>query len=88
MNPWPQLVIADLDGWGHMAGGEWGMMVFGLMFMTLLVALVVWLFWSTSRRTEASAATGRGALDVLDARYARGEIDRDDYLERKADLER
>jgi putative membrane protein len=29
---------------------------------------------------------GRSALDQLDERYARGEIDREEYLERKKDI--
>ncbi|MEE8407317.1 MAG: SHOCT domain-containing protein [Acidimicrobiia bacterium] len=30
----------------------------------------------------------RGAGDILDGRYARGEIERDEYLQRKNDLEK
>ncbi|MSO65217.1 MAG: SHOCT domain-containing protein [Alphaproteobacteria bacterium] len=30
--------------------------------------------------------THHEALDVLDARYAKGELDREDYMRRKADI--
>ena len=79
-------VLADADGWGHMGGWGWGMAVFGMVFMTLLIVLVVWLVWTTAGRPASPSRSGRHALDMLDERYARGEIDRDEYLERKTDL--
>jgi putative membrane protein len=82
-------VIADADGWGHHMGEwGWGMAIFGWLFMALLVVLVVWLIWTVARRPELPRSDRPHALDVLADRYARGEIDRDQYLERKADLER
>lgn len=80
------VVVADTVGWGHMGGWGWGMAVFGWLFMTLLVAAVLWAVWS--RRSEP-LRTGPGrAQELLDERYARGELDRDEYLERRADLAR
>lgn len=38
--------------------------------------------------TPAPPPGGAGALDILNARYARGEITREDYLRMRADLER
>ncbi len=77
---------ADADGWGHMGGWGWGMAVFGWLFMAALVGLIVWLISSVVRRPESNRSSN--AFDILDARYARGEIDRDEYFERKADLDR
>lgn len=82
------LVSADADGWGHMGGWGWGMALFGWVFMVLVVALVVWAIWSSPGRSETPGRRRRGALDVLDERYARGEIERDEYLQRRDDLER
>ena len=81
------LVLADTTGWGHMGDMGWGMAIFGWVFMTLIVTLVVWLIWSTGRRPEPGVHGGRRALNLLDERYARGDIDRDEYMERKSDLE-
>ena len=72
--------------WGYDHGA--GLMGFGMVLLWLIpIALLGWLF--------AKAASGRGGKDeapqsareILDARYARGEIGRDEYLERRADLE-
>ena len=77
-------VLADPHGWGHMNGWGWGMAVFGWVFMALVVVAIVWLVRSVGQ--GGGQPVRRSALDVLDERYARGEIERDEYLERRADL--
>jgi putative membrane protein len=64
------------------------MAIFGLVFMVLMVVLVAWLIWLATRRPGSSRDGRRGAVDLLDERYARGEIDRDEYLQRKSDLDK
>jgi putative membrane protein len=59
----------------------WGFM--GLAFWILLVALIVLLVRGT--RTPARDSGG-GAVSLLEERYARGEITREDFLERRAVL--
>ena len=81
-------VLADGDGLGHMGGWGWGMALFGLLFMTVVVLLIAWVIWSTTRRAEPGGRTPSRAVELLDERYARGELDRDQYLEQRADLER
>ena len=74
-------------GWGHMGSWAWGMALLGLLFTLLVVGLVVWLVvYSTGGRRD-TATTTKGPLDVLEERYARGEIDREEYLEKRSDLE-
>lgn len=68
-------------GVSHMGGA---MSVYGWLVMGLIAFLVVWLVWSF---TVDARPRGR-ALEMLDERYARGEIDRDAYLERKRDIAR
>ena len=80
------VLSADAGSWSHMGGWGWGMAIFGLLFMMLMVSLVVWLIWLATRRPGSSHAGRRGAADLLDERYARGEIDSDEYLERKSNL--
>ena len=81
-------VLADGDGLGHMGGWGWGMTIFGWLFMTMVVVLVGWLIWSTTRRAEPGGRTVSRAGELLDERYARGELNRDQYLEQAADLAR
>ena len=83
-------------GWGmdHMAGYGWaaatGMMLWSLFWLAVLVALVV-LAWRTlsSRplefRSSAPEPTAQ-ALSILAERYARGEIDHDEYIQRRETL--
>ncbi len=84
-----ELVLsAHAEGWLHMGGWGWGMAIFGLVFMVLIVVFVAWLIWLATRRSGSFRDGGRDAVDLLDERYARGEIDRDEYLQRKGDLEK
>ena len=82
------VLSADARGWPHMGGWGWGMAIFGLVFMVLIVVFVAWLIWLATRRSGSFRDGRRGAVDLLDERYARGEIDRDEYLQRKGDLEK
>jgi putative membrane protein len=74
-------MMDDMGWWG---GG------FGWLFMILwwalvivgLVALIKWLLGSSN------AAGPRTPLDILKERYARGEIGREDFEQKKADLEK
>lgn len=69
--------------WG---GGAWGgwMLVHGI-FWLLLLGLLVFGTLALVRRSGPSARGGR-ALELLDELYARGEIDREEYLQRKKDI--
>ncbi len=74
-------VLADTNGWGHMAGwgGGW-MWLWGTFMMVAVVAGFVWLF--TQGRGQASGGGGTRARDILEERYARGELTTEEYRER------
>ncbi len=79
-------------GFGMMGGWGGGAMfpfsgIFGLLVLALVIAALVWLVRAIFRSHDREAHAGQAAgLDVLDQRYARGEINRDEYLQKRADI--
>jgi putative membrane protein len=75
-----------MPGWGDW-GWFWPFHFVGpLLFWGLIIAAIVFVVRRTLWR-ETSIAGHRGAgLEVLEQRYARGEIGRDEYLQKKADI--
>jgi len=75
-----------MGGWG---GFYWplGMIIWPLILVGLVV-LVVWAVRSISAPPPVPPPPPRRSpgLDVLEERYARGEIGRDEYLQKKTDL--
>ncbi len=80
-------------GDGHMMNGDWGSgwMLFGGIWMVPIwalvilgiVALVRWIWGRPDRSDDVLPAT---ALEVLKMRYARGEIDREEFEQKRRDL--
>ena len=64
-------------------------MVFWLLALVLLAGGVVWFMRSSpSIGLGRNAAAARpGGLDLLEQRYARGEVNREEYLQKKGDLQ-
>jgi len=62
----------------------WLWVVVPLTVLALVVAASVWLVRTARGPVPPGAAAARHELDL---RYARGEVDRDEYLRRRADLE-
>jgi len=61
-------------------GMGWGMILVWLVPILLIAWVVLYAIRDRNGKPE------RTALDILEARYARGEIDRDEFLKRRADL--
>jgi putative membrane protein len=75
-----------------MMGGDWGWTpgfawIFMILFWALIivgaVALAKWLFSTAS----PASGGGRRPLDILKERYARGEINHEQYEQVRRDLE-
>jgi putative membrane protein len=77
-------------GGGMMGGGFMWFWVVMVVLMVVVVALLVagaiWLARTLTRPSNASSGPGPARAE-LDLRYARGELDREEYLQRRADLE-
>ena len=52
----------------------------------LLVIPIVWIIVSNNKRRQASQYDGRQAIDIAKERYARGEINKEQYEQIKKDL--
>ncbi len=92
------LVFGAVSGW---QSGGWGMMGSGMMggfswwwfmpiFMILFWGLVIWGIVALVRGLNGSRGSNSSradsALEVLKKRYARGEINKEEYEEKKKDL--
>ena len=78
-------VLADTHGWGHMDGwgGGW-MWLWGTLMMLSWVAIIAAAVWLVSRGRDGTStgAMPSRARDILDERYARGELSTEEYRER------
>lgn len=61
----------------HMMGG------FGWIFIILIIVAIFYVF-----NNKSDSSSQKSAKDILDERYAKGEIDLDDYNEKKKNLEK
>jgi len=66
-----------------------GMWIFPLIFILFIVCIAFMVFWRggccMSRRGPGSKH-GDSAIDILDKRYAKGEITKEEYDEMKRDI--
>ena len=77
-----------MNGYGYNYGyGPIGMIFWALILIAVIVG-VVWLVRSVAIGGGVHPALPRrsAGLDVLEERYARGEINRDEYLQKKKDI--
>ncbi|MEN8233614.1 MAG: SHOCT domain-containing protein [Actinomycetota bacterium] len=77
-------VVADTGGFNHMSGFGWGMMGFGWFVGLLVVGVLVWaIVQATPRRSDTATRTVTASAEtILADRFARGEIDADEYRRR------
>ena len=74
-------------GWGYGLGwlGTVLMVAFWIAIIVGMVFLIRWLVISIGAGPQ-KAGSADTPLDILKKRYARGEIDREEFLEKKRDL--
>ena len=86
-------------GWGYGYGPHWGMggwggygfglvhMVVWIVILVAIIAGIVWLVRSLAAPGGHHLPPRRSSgLDVLEERYAKGEINREEYLQKKRDI--
>ena len=75
----------NMMGWGN--GGFWPLgMIVWIVIIVAAVAFIVWALRAVSSSSRDEGTRHSSALDVLDGRYARGEINHDEYLQKKNEI--
>ncbi len=69
-----------MGGWGP--GSGW-MLLWMALFWAGTILLII---WGVRQITRSSRQDGSRALEILEERYARGEIDREEFESRRHDL--
>ena len=75
-----------MDGWWWAPAGLWALGI-GLFVLAVVFVLVVGVLRATRSRPSPPPRRDETPREILDARYARGEIDRDAYLQARRDLD-
>lgn len=75
-----------MNGWGMGWFGGIFMLVFWVLIIVGLIFLIKWLVQNTKTGAHSSSSSPSSALDILKERYARGDIDKQEFEEKKKDL--
>lgn len=73
-------------GWGGGIFGWLMMLLFVIVVIALLVIAVRWMSGTGHRQTPPGHAAGKTPMDILKERFARGEIDKAEFEEKKRTL--
>ncbi|MFO8021470.1 MAG: SHOCT domain-containing protein [Perlabentimonas sp.] len=69
-----------------MNGHGWGMGWGWIIALLILAALIWFIFRMVNQQNRSQDRSSQTPLDILKERYAKGEIDKDEYEERKNNL--
>ena len=72
----------DQYGWGM----GFGMISMVLFWILIILGIVILVRWVAGGSAASGAPPAKTALDILKERYARGEIDKREFDEKKRDL--
>ncbi len=73
-------------GHGGGAGAGIGLFLFFLFLLIVFVAIIILVAWLISRSRKVPPRSESSAIDILKKRYAKGEIDEEEFEKRKKNL--
>jgi len=79
--PWEMM-----HDWGWGSGWMWLMPLFGIAWFALMIVVIVLLVRWLGGGNGGRSTPARTARNILDERYARGDTDREEYLQRRNDI--
>lgn len=83
---WGRGMGPGMMGWGTMGWlGPIFMIIFWVLLVVLIILLIRWLL-SSGQAGNPDRSRGESALEILKKRYARGEIDKEEFDSKKKDL--
>lgn len=72
--------------WNYYNGG-WGLGIFGWFFMIVMMVLpVLFVVWVIYELTGSHRGKEKSAIEILDERYAKGEISKEEYESKKKEI--
>ena len=79
-------MMNNMGDFGWVPGFGW---IFMLLFWGLVIlGIVAIVKWIVAGGVSGNATKSKTALEILEERYARGEIDREEFEQKKRDLAR
>ncbi|MEN8226364.1 MAG: SHOCT domain-containing protein [Bacteroidota bacterium] len=75
-----------MENWGHMMGYGYGGGFMWLLFLAL-IGIVIYFLIQGAKSKESSKSNTETPLDILKKRYAKGEIDKEEFDRIKTDLD-
>lgn len=77
---------SPMGNWGHMMGYGYGGGFMWLLVL-VLVGVVIYFLLQVSKSKGSAGSSTETPLDILKRRYAKGEIDKEEFNRKKEDLE-
>lgn len=75
-----------MGNWGHMMGYGYGGGFMWILFLAL-IGVVIYILLQSSKSKDSNGSVIETPLDILKKRYAKGEINKEEFDRMKKDIE-